>query len=275
MAVGLVGALVGRLGGMVVDEISKEASLFLNCRKDFEWLKKKLVIVSTYLKDADVQSVHNKSVKGWLLDVADIAWDAEDIVEECAVESLYTNDGNTQSSCVVGCPFNYSQLFFRYKMARRIKDIRDRIRSVMEDAAELKLVADFTHSEQASTSTSQNVKWKRSSVLERDARPVAIKAKVEEILGLIDDPAAPVIAVVGMGGVGKTFLLQNVFNTIKDRRHSRLKNKRSLIVLDDVWRATGEDDLISTLGLPIGNNAQCKIVVTTRSRDVSRNMNAR
>ncbi|KAH9319246.1 hypothetical protein KI387_021015, partial [Taxus chinensis] len=177
--------------------------------KDFEWLNKKLIIVSTYLKDADVHSVHNKSVKGWMLDVAHIAWDAEDILQECAAESVHGNLGNTQSSCVIGCPFNYSQLFFWYKMALRIKDIRDRMRSVMEDAAELKLVSDLTHSKQPSTSTSQNVKWLRSSDLERDSRPVAIESKVEEILRLLDDPAALVIAVVGMGGAGKTFLLQN------------------------------------------------------------------
>ncbi|KAH9319172.1 hypothetical protein KI387_020941 [Taxus chinensis] len=319
MAAGLVDAMVGRLGGMIVDEISKEASLFLNFRKDFKWLKKKLVIVSTYLKDADVRIVHNKSVKGWLLDVADIAWDAEDIIEECAAESIYANDGNTKCPCAI-CPFNNCRLFFRYKMARRIKDVRDRMKTIMEDAAALKLVADLTHSDQqASTSTSQNVKWKRSSVLERDARPVAIEPKVEKILQLIDDPAASIIAVVGMGGAGKTFLLQNVFNRIKERFeysiwlsisqtyslqrlqadlaakinlgdvvngrisevqaaefiYSQLESKRSLIVLDDVWRPTGEDDLIRTLGLPVGNSTQCKIVVTTRNEDVCRSMNAR
>ncbi|KAH9319527.1 hypothetical protein KI387_021296, partial [Taxus chinensis] len=52
------------------------------------------------------QSTHNESVKEWLLDVANIAWDAEDVLEECAVESGLIN---------------------RYKMGRRIKDIRDRM----------------------------------------------------------------------------------------------------------------------------------------------------
>ncbi|KAH9287860.1 hypothetical protein KI387_031977 [Taxus chinensis] len=122
-----------------------------------------------------------------------------------------------------------------------------------------------------------------------------------------------------MDGTGKTFLLQNVFNRIKERFeysiwlsisqtyslqrlqadlvakinlgdvvngrisevhaaefiHSWLESKKSLIVLDDVWRATGEDNLIRTLGLPIGNNMQCKIVVTMRNKNVCRSMNAR
>ncbi|KAH9319334.1 hypothetical protein KI387_021103 [Taxus chinensis] len=310
MASVLADVVVGKFGGMLLEHITNQASLVLDFNKDFEWLSGKLTIIRSYLNDADPQSA---PVKRWLLLVADIAMDAEDILEECAVESVHSNDGNTQS-CWVVCPFNHSQLKTRYKMGRRIKDIRDRMRSIMEAAAELKLVGDLTHSKRPSTSTSQHVKWKRSSVLERDERPVAIEPKVEEILELIDDPAAP--AVVGMGGVGKTFLLQNVFNRIKDRFeysiwlsislqklqadlasqmklaevvngrvsevqpkqliHGRLeKSTKCLIVLDDVWRASGEDDLISTLGLPVGNNNQCKIVVTTRSRDVCRNMNAR
>ncbi|XP_059074958.1 probable disease resistance protein At1g61190 [Cryptomeria japonica] len=113
-----------------------------------------------------------------------------------------------------------------------------------------------------------------------------------------------------MGGVGKTFLMQNVFDRAKGRFnksiwlsisqtyslrklqadmasqiklqagedsqiksraddviyghvtevqgaqliHECLTNRSSLIVLDDVWWATREDNLISALGLPTGNN---------------------
>ncbi|KAH9319695.1 hypothetical protein KI387_021464, partial [Taxus chinensis] len=39
-------------------------------------------------------------------------------------------------------------------------------------------------------------------------------------------------------------------------------------------RASREENLIDELGLPTGGNSQCKIVVTTRSKDVCRNMRA-
>ncbi|GLJ06705.1 hypothetical protein SUGI_0045750 [Cryptomeria japonica] len=304
---------------MIIDEMTKEVSLVLNFREDFEWLREKLRSIIGYLRDADAQSAHNESVKSWLLDITEVAWDAEDILDECAVQSTRgTSHKCSQFSCVR--TFSSCQLVFRYKMARRIKDVKDRMKSIMEKGAELKLVMDLIHPEQPSTSTSGNVNLRGSSLIESGSRPVGIESKVGQLLHLIDDPASPLIAVVGMGGAGKTFLMQNVFNRIKNKFeksiwlsvsqayslrklqadlaseiknlnkvvdgkvsevqaakliHDSLASKRCLVVLDDVWRATGEDDLIYALGLPRGNDTHCKIVVTTRSRNVCGDMDAR
>ncbi|GLJ20253.1 hypothetical protein SUGI_0367800 [Cryptomeria japonica] len=306
---GLVNVVVGKFGEY------NQASIALNFRKELEWLKQKLRRLRSYLREIDIQSAQNGNAKSWLLDVEELALDAEDILDECAVESKGTNYEISQLSCL--CAFSYSQLVFRFKMAHRIKGVKDRLRSIMEAAAELKLFHDLIHSDQPSTSTSRNVKWKRTNLMEKDSKPVGIEPKVKEILRLLDNSAAPVIALVGMGGVGKTFLLQNVFNRVKDKFensiwleisqtyslrelqadlasniklnevvkgvseiqateliHERLASTRALIVLDDVWRATEEDNLISSLGLPRGKNSQCKILISTRSRLVCRNMNA-
>ncbi|GLJ52670.1 hypothetical protein SUGI_1121000 [Cryptomeria japonica] len=116
--------------------------------------------------------------------------------------------------------------------------------------------------EAASTSTSEMVK--KSSLLPRDSRPVGLQSKVEDIVGLLEDQKVPVIAVVGMGGSGKTFLLQNVYKAAKSK---------SFIVLDDLWTLSTENSLIDKLGLPADKD--CKIVVTTRNRQVALNSNSR
>ncbi|XP_059073109.1 disease resistance protein At4g27190-like [Cryptomeria japonica] len=118
-----------------------------------------------------------------------------------------------------------------------------------------------------------------------------------------------------MGGLGKTYLLQNVYNFTKDRfeksiwlsisqsfsisklQHdiashldikdkihgvseqraeelinAHLKEKKILIVLDDVWKPVNEDNFIERLGLTIGHNF--KLVITTRNKEVCRNVKA-
>ena len=80
MASALVDVVVEKLGGLLIEEINKEISLFCNFRNDVEWLKKKLTNIRGHLRDADAQSAHSD------------AWDAEDIVDECALQLIKGND---------------------------------------------------------------------------------------------------------------------------------------------------------------------------------------
>ena len=79
---------------MTVRRVTEEANLVVNFRSDFRWLNKKLTHVKGFLKDADQQSRDKEDVREWLEEIRLISVLAEDIVEECVVDSLYGNNGH-------------------------------------------------------------------------------------------------------------------------------------------------------------------------------------
>ena len=51
-------------------------------------LKRKLVVVLNVLNDAEVKQFSNDQVKQWLVQVKDVVYDAEDLLDEIATDAL-------------------------------------------------------------------------------------------------------------------------------------------------------------------------------------------
>ncbi|GLJ21082.1 hypothetical protein SUGI_0385230 [Cryptomeria japonica] len=51
---------------------------------------------------------------------------------------------------------------------------------------------------------------------------VGIQSKFDDMLRLLDNNASPIIEVVVMGGISKSYLLQHVYNKVKERYHKSI-----------------------------------------------------
>ncbi|KAL6329407.1 hypothetical protein AAG906_017724 [Vitis piasezkii] len=192
-------------------------------------LKIKLLAVQAVLDDAEAKQFTKSAVKDWLDDLKDAVYDAEDLLDEITTEAL------------------------RCKMESDAQTSATQVRDI--------------------TSASLNP-WPATSLVDESGEVYGREGNIQEIVEYLLSHNASgnkisVIALVGMGGIGKTTLTQLVdLNLLQLKVKERLSKKKFLLVLDDVWNENYNNwDMLQT-PFTVGLNGS-KIIVTTRSDKVA------
>ncbi|CAA2993920.1 disease resistance RPP13 1 [Olea europaea subsp. europaea] len=177
-----------------------------------------LSTIEAVLTDAENKQTENKGVKLWLNDLEDLAYDLEDLVDELNAEAslrkIRENEGSTSKvkKLIPTCCTNLSLNDFMLErgIASKLKEISSRLEALSKREKMLNLVKNVRGRPYERWPTSSLVVESEVYGREED------KAKIIEILESNDDLVIPI---VGMGGVGKTTLVQLVYND------ERLKDK--------------------------------------------------
>ena len=208
-------ALFSKLGSSDVLKFARQDHVRAELKK---W-ETKLSDIREVLNDAEEKQITEQSVKAWLGELRDLAYDMEDVLDEYGYEALKVmseadNRGTTRTSKVrkfiPSCCTTFTPIR-NVKMGSKIKDITSRLEEISAQKAGLGL---------------DKVEMIAGSSLER--RPVttsevylpqikgrdADKKTIIEML-LKDEPAGTnfsVVSIVAMGGMGKTTLARLVFD---------------------------------------------------------------
>ncbi|KAG5071128.1 hypothetical protein AAZX31_03G042500 [Glycine max] len=264
-----------------------------------ENLKSTLRVVGGVLDDAEKKQTKLSSVNQWLIELKDVLYDADDMLDEISTKAA------TQKKV--------RKVFSRFtnrKMASKLEKVVGKLDKVLEGMKGLPLQVMAGESNEPWNALPTTSLEDGYGMHGRDTDKEAIMKLVKDSS---DGVPVSVIAIVGMGGVGKTTLARSVFNDgnlkemlfdlnawvcvsdqfdivkvtktmieqitqkscklndlnlLQHELMDKLKDKKFLIVLDDVW--IEDYDNWSNLTKPFLHGTRgSKILLTTRNENVA------
>lgn len=177
-----------------------------------------LQLIQAVLSDAEEKQLTNGAVKTWLENLQDLAYDLDDMLDAFATEALRrklkTQRHSDKVRTLISTCFDNlspSAIKFNLSIQSNIKGITSRL-AVLREGIDLLKLKEIV----GGTSTAV---WQRPPSTSVPTEPAIYgrhedKAKILEMV-LTDESSHAnlgVISIVGMGGIGKTTLAQQVYN---------------------------------------------------------------
>lgn len=274
-------------------------------------LETTLLTLQAVLDDAEQKQITNTAVKQWLDQLKDAIYDAEDLFNQINYDSLRCKVEKKQAENMINQVWNLFSSLFKNLYREINSQMKIMCRRLQLFAQQRYMLGLQTVSERISLRTP-------SSSMVNESVMVGRKDDKERLISmLISDSGTTnssigVVAILGMGGVGKTTLAQLLYNdkevqdhfdlkvwvcvsedfdilrvtkTIHESVTSRggennnldflrvelnqnLRDKRFLLVLDDLWNDSYNDwdELVTPL---INGKTGSRVIITTRQQKVA------
>ncbi|XP_057778288.1 putative disease resistance protein RGA3 [Salvia miltiorrhiza] len=212
----------------VIDLGKKEISQIRDLHKNAEKLTKSLETIQKYLKDAETRDITSElAVKEWLKKLEDVAFDADNVLDELNYHILSDQikpaepEEEKIPSCFsrLSCFSCCKNLSRSRNMALKIKDINEHLESINKEATDLGLVGRLDNAPALVITTMETDSFTLDPIfIGRDDVELEI---VEMLTNSIttDEKSLSTLAIVGIGGLGKTTLTRKVFN------HAKMKSR--------------------------------------------------
>ncbi|CAL9116731.1 unnamed protein product, partial [Musa acuminata var. zebrina] len=212
MADSFVSGLVGTLKDMAKEKVDS----LLGVPGEIQNLQITLRNIQSVLLDAEKRRIEDKAVNDWLMELKDFMYDADDVLDEWRTAAEKCTPGESPPKRFKGNIFSIfaglsDEVKFRHEVGIKIKVLNDRLEEISARRSKLQL-----HVSAAEPRVDGRVSRITSPVIESDMVGEQLeedaKALVEQLTKPDPSKNVVVLAIVGIGGIGKTTFAQNVFN---------------------------------------------------------------
>ncbi|KAL5718979.1 hypothetical protein ACHQM5_011823 [Ranunculus cassubicifolius] len=199
--------------GVIFDKLSspilKQFSLTCGVNEEIEKLSSALSAIRAVLQDAEKMQVYEAAITDWLRKLKDAAYEANDIIDECATEALVVPGSGV--SIQVGMSF-LEHLKLRHSIAKRIRKVTAKFDSIavernnfhFRERVPESAVGEFMRQRETSSVVCEPVVYGRD-----DDKKKLIDILLSNANGECNLQVYPI---VGIGGLGKTTLAQVIYN---------------------------------------------------------------
>ncbi|KAG9448695.1 hypothetical protein H6P81_008660 [Aristolochia fimbriata] len=193
--------------------LEKEASLLRGVSHEIEEIKQELQSIRSFLVEADRRKDTSEGITTWATQVRDVAYEVEDIIDEFIYHVNIPQKGGITGKLysVIQAP---SGLIARHQIATRLQRIKATVQAISDRRNRYRL----EQVEERSSSHGANEEWKYqrdSSIFIGEDDIVGIDENRDLLIGWLteeEEQQRLVLSVVGMGGLGKTTLVNKAYN---------------------------------------------------------------
>ncbi|KAL6314948.1 hypothetical protein AAG906_029168 [Vitis piasezkii] len=184
--------------------------------KELRKFEEKLDTIRGVLLDAEEQQEINHTEKDLVRKLNDVVYDADDLLDDFATHQLQRGGVARKVSDFFS---SSNQVTFRFKMSHKLKDINKRIDIIASNFNKFNLSEwETLHTRVENIPRDTFSIVSTSETVERDENKEDVIRKL-----LSSEENLSVVAIVGIGGLGKTTLAQLVYNDETVVRHFELK----------------------------------------------------
>ncbi|XP_052303061.1 putative disease resistance protein RGA1 isoform X11 [Populus trichocarpa] len=181
-------------------------------------LKQSVTMIKAVLKDAARRPVTDDSVKLWLEKLQDVAYDAEDVLDEFAYEILRKDQ---KKGKVRDFFSSHNPAAFRLNMGRKVQKINEALDEIQKLATRFGLGIASQHVESA-PEVIRDIDRETDSLLESSEVVVGREDDVSKVMklliGSIGQQVLSVVPIVGMAGLGKTTIAKKVCEVVTEKK---------------------------------------------------------
>ncbi|KAM4105757.1 hypothetical protein ACB094_04G016600 [Castanea mollissima] len=219
MAEAIVTDVAKEILSKLIPLVTEQISLAWGFKEELTRLRQSVEMIQDVLADAERKQVTDLSVRRWLQRLQDVAYDADDVMDELAYEILRRKvEIRNQMKRKVCFFFSFSNpIAFRIKMANKVNTISESLKKINEEANGFGL----TRAKLVSANPEIISNRETDSFVDHSE----IVGRGDHVLEIVDlllsasNQQLSVIPIVGMAGLGKTTIAKLVYNHELVKRH--------------------------------------------------------